>query len=151
MQRCTRNERTIDAAPEDVWALLADAERYDEFVVGAKRIRHADGDWPAEGASLHHTLGAGPFVVHDSTTVTDVDPGRCLRLLARMSVAGASFVRFVLEPTGERSTRLVIEEGPVRGPVLWSWNPVVAALQRKRNEELLERAAELIEAHSRSR
>lgn len=150
MRRSTRNERTIDAAAADVWALLADGERYDEFVVGAKRIRHADGDWPSVGASLHHTIGAGPFVLRDSTTVKDVEPGRRLELLARMSIAGAELVRFVVEPLDARSTRLVIEEGPVRGLAAWTWNPLLAALQRKRNATLLERAAELIEGHVRS-
>ena len=67
---------TVDAAPEDVWAVLADADSYGEWVVGSDTIRDADAGFPAKGTRFHHRVGVGPLKTNDHTEVLDADPRR---------------------------------------------------------------------------
>jgi len=80
----TTDSVTIAAAPEAVFAVLLDAHAYGEWVVGSNIIRRVDDSWPAIGSRFHHSIGAGPFNVNDSTEVIDVDPPHRLVLEARM-------------------------------------------------------------------
>ena len=43
------NEAYLDASPEDIWDVLSDPYAYPRWVVGSKRIRGVDPDWPAVG------------------------------------------------------------------------------------------------------
>ena len=61
--------RTIAATPEQVWSVLADGWLYPLFVVGAARMRDVDETWPAVGARLHHSIGAWPLMIDDTTEV----------------------------------------------------------------------------------
>ena len=45
-----RNRVHIHASPEEVFAVLADPERYPDWVVGAAGIRDADESFPAAGS-----------------------------------------------------------------------------------------------------
>ena len=53
--------------PDDVFAVLGDGWLYPTWVVGASRMRAVDPAWPAEGAHLHHSLGAWPVLFDDDT------------------------------------------------------------------------------------
>ena len=71
------------AAPVDrVWAVLSDGFTYPAWVVGASHVRAVDEAWPAPGSRLHHSVGAWPVLLHDSTRVESVEEGRALVLLA---------------------------------------------------------------------
>jgi uncharacterized protein YndB with AHSA1/START domain len=130
----TRTQIHIDSSPESVFAVLADGERYAEWVVGAKAIRRADPDFPGPGAQLHHTVGALSLVVRDTTRVVDADPPRLLELEARANGLRA-IVRFRLlqDPTG--TTVVMDEEGatPLSRALSRGARPLVAA----RNAETL--------------
>ena len=71
------------ASPEQVFAVLTDANAYAEWVVGAKQVRAVDEAWPAPGSAFHHSLGAGPATLNDSTTVAELDAPRRLVLCGR--------------------------------------------------------------------
>src|SRR5206468_4771289 len=78
----SRNRCQIDAPPKRVFAVLADPASYAYWVVGSRKIRDADDDWPAVGSAFHHVVGVWPFEVRDHTVVEAVKPGRLLRLKA---------------------------------------------------------------------
>ena len=41
----------VSAPPEAVFAVLSDPYTYEHWVVGCKRIRGVEGDWPQPGAT----------------------------------------------------------------------------------------------------
>lgn len=139
--------RTVRASADRVWAVLADGWLYPVFVVGASRMRDVDADWPAAGAALHHSVGAWPALIDDSTTVLDCDPPTHLRLRARAWPTGAAEVTFRLEPRGPE-TEVVIEEHAVAGPARLIPPPVQGPLLKWRNSETLRRLAYLAEGHA---
>jgi uncharacterized protein YndB with AHSA1/START domain len=145
-----RNETTIDLPVEAVWAVLADADTYDDFVVGTKRIRGHDANWPDPGSALHHTVGVGPLAIKDRSRVVECEPPRLLRLIAGVRPVGEAEVVFTLEPLGPASTRVVIEEHPVKGPMKTVWNPVLDKLTNGRNAELLRRLSNVVEERART-
>lgn len=140
-----RNEHVIAATPANVFAVLADGHSYEHWVVGCKRIRAVDAGWPHEGASFHHSVGVGPILIRDTTTVVARDGQRSLRLKARAWPAGAAHVVFELMPEGD-GTRVVMVENPVDGPAKKLDNPVQQALIKLRNIETLRRLGKLAEA-----
>lgn len=103
-------------APE-VWKVIADGWLYSGWVVGASRIRAVDAHWPEVDARLHHSVGAWPFVIDDSTRVAAVDPGKSLELIARGWPMGEAKVVITLEDLGSQC-RVTIAEDAVRGPGL---------------------------------
>ncbi|GAA3270467.1 SRPBCC family protein [Paenarthrobacter aurescens] len=100
----------------DVWKVIEDGWLYSGWVVGASRIRAVDGTWPQLGAKLHHSVGSWPFLIDDSTSVTGVETGRKLELLARGWPMGEAKIVITLEDLGGRECRVSIAEDAVRGP-----------------------------------
>ncbi|MCU1517054.1 MAG: polyketide cyclase [Pseudarthrobacter sp.] len=105
----------FNSPADDVWTVIADGWLYSGWVVGASRIRAVDAHWPEKGSRLHHSVGAWPLVINDSTRVTAVDPGRSLELLARGWPLGEARVVITLEGQGS-ACRVSIAEDAVRGP-----------------------------------
>lgn len=140
----SRTERSTTASPDAVWRILADGWLYPLFVVGASRMREVDATWPEVGARLHHSVGAWPVLVDDTTEVLAVRPDESLRLRARAWPGGEAEVTIRLVPEGG-GTRLVIEEDAVRGPGLLVPRPVRHLQLRWRNVETLRRLALLAE------
>jgi len=136
--------RTIDAAPDDVFAILADPWTYPRWVVGARRIREVEGDWPAPGAAFHHVVGVFPLRPRDNTEVIEVDPDRRLVLEARARPTGRAHVTFDLSPAGDGHTRVVMAEVPASGPVRFVPPALLAPLIRARNRETLERLEDVV-------
>jgi uncharacterized protein YndB with AHSA1/START domain len=134
----------IAAAPDRVFAVLADAWTYERWVVGCKQIRDVDGDWPAPGATFHHSVGMGPLTVRDTTTVIESDaPGR-LVLRARARPAGVARVEIDLAEAGG-GTEVVMNERPISGPPALLHNPLQDRLIDRRNAESLRRLKQLAE------
>ena len=138
--------RVVDASPEAVWAVLSDPLVYAEWVVGAKVIRHADPQWPAVGAALHHTVGAGPAEVKDATTVTEVEEGRRLRLRARARPLGVASVELRLRAADRGCTDVEMIESVVEPVLLRLLNPLFDPLISLRNRESLRRLERLARA-----
>lgn len=107
--------QVFNSPAEDVWTVIANGWLYSGWVVGASRIRAVDAHWPETGSRLHHSVGAWPLVIDDSTRVSAVEPGRSLELLARGWPLGEAKVVISLEDLGTQC-RVTIAEDAVRGP-----------------------------------
>lgn len=138
------NERTIDATPDEVWAVLADGWLYPLWVVGATRMREVEQSWPQAGSQIFHSVGAWPLVIDDSTSVVESVPAQHLRLRARAWPAGEATVVLDLEPT-DGKTLVRIQEDVASGPGRLVPPPVRHLQLAWRNTETLRRLALVVE------
>ena len=135
------NERTIDATPEQIWAVLADARSYARWVVGAKDIRTVDDTWPEPGSRLHHTVGFGPLQLKDNTKVLECEAPRLLVMEARGRPVGIARIELRLEPQGS-GTKVTMIEYALRPDPVKLMNPALDPLIHSRNTESLRRLEE---------
>lgn len=136
---------TMKAAPEAVFAVLADPWTYPDWLVGCKEIRAVDDGWPAPGTRFHHRVGiVGPLTLEDHTKVLECEPGRRLLLEARARPAGVASVEFVLGDDDAGGTVLTLHEAPVRGVAARLHNPLLDALVKARNEKSLKGLSEAV-------
>lgn len=130
----------VDAEPGEVFERLLDAERYPEWLVGARRVRR-DARWPAAGGSFAHRVGLGPVEVHDRTSVRHLDrESHVLELRVRARPLFMADVRFEVVPDGAGSV-VRMTEVPV-GPVRLA-AALLAPLVRLRNRRSLAQLAAL--------
>src|SRR4051794_21540262 len=132
----------IDAPPEDVWRVLADAHAYADWVVGTKAVPTADAAWPEVGAALAYEAGAGPATVSDRTVVVECVPRSVLVLRAELRPVGGALVRLTLEPA-DGGTRVVMDEEP-EGIVGAAHNRISDAALAARNDLALRRLKQLV-------
>lgn len=137
------NECIMEATPDEVFAVLSDPHSYDQWVVGAKEVRHADDAWPEPGSRLHHSVGVGPVVLKDSTEVLVRDAPRNLLLRARGGPLGTAHVHFELVAE-RRGTRVRMREWVVKPCFIAALNPVLDPLLRVRNAETLRRLTDVV-------
>jgi hypothetical protein len=131
------------SVPADaVFGVLADGWRYADWVVGAKRIRRVDDGWPAPGTRIHHSIGAGPFELKDTTECLAVDPPAGIVVEARGWPAGKARVEVAVE-AGSGGCEVTIDEVPSGGPAKTLHNRVLDALIHVRNVESLRRLERL--------
>lgn len=138
------NEMTTHAAPDAVFAVLADPRSFARWVVGSRKIRAADADWPAPGTTFDHAVGIGPFTLADSTTVRAADRPHRLELLVRARPFTTAVVTLRLHPVGD-GTRVEMEERPADLRSRVFFNPLTEPLVRLRNRESLRRLKALAE------
>lgn len=132
-------QRVVDVPAGAVWDVLADGWLYANWVVGASRIRNVTPDWPQAGSRIHHSVGAWPALIDDSTSVLSMASGRELVLQARAWPAGEAVVRINLEPQGDGQTVISMAEDVVGGPGRIVPQPVRQLLIVPRNREALTR------------
>lgn len=112
----SRNSISMSARPEAVFAVLDDAYAYPRWVVGARRVRRADSNWPAVGSKFHHAIGTAVGELHDSSKVLErVAPERIV-LEVRFRPTGVATVEIDVEPNGADSI-VTLVESPICGPV----------------------------------
>src|SRR6202012_4024923 len=104
-----QNETHVEATPERVFEVLSDARHYGDWVVGSRRIRGADAEFPAVGWRFHHQVGVPPFVLNDHTEVLENRPPTLLVLRAKPRPLGTARVDLRLAPDG-RGTHVVMTE-----------------------------------------
>jgi hypothetical protein len=138
----------VAASPADVWSVLADGWSFATWVVGACRIRSVDPDWPAPGASVHHSFGLWPLVVNDDTLVLAAQQDRELVLRAKGWPVGEATVRITLTPDGA-GTVLTLQEDATAGPGRLLPRPVRQLGLLPRNRESLRRLGFLAEGRRR--
>jgi len=140
-----RNRVHIDAAPEEVFAVLADPYRYPEWVLGASGVRDHDEGFPAVGSRFHHEVGSWPLGVSDHTKVVEVDPPHRIVLKAKARPLGTAMIAIDLEESAG-GTELSLEEQPGdRLTSLVAGNPLIDTALRVRNAEGLARLKRLVE------
>ena len=144
----SRNEIVIQAPPGEVWDVLMDPWLYTQWVVGNKRIRGVDPDWPAIGSRFHHTVGVGPLMTRDATRIVALRPGEQLELDAHAWPVGTAKVILTLE-SADGGTRVVMIEEPTRGPARWMETPLLHGLTHGRNVESLRRLKRVVEQRVR--
>lgn len=134
--------RYIPVPPSVVWNTLADPANYGDWVVGSKRIRDADPEFPAPGSRFHHTVGFGPLTIRDHSEVLEAEPPRRLRLRVKARPALTAIVVMELEPA-DGGTRVVMHEEPdgVFAPL--SWFPPLQLATKLRNAHALKRLERL--------
>jgi hypothetical protein len=140
----SKNECLIKADVKDVFEILTDGWMYASWVVGASKIRDVDAPWPEAGGRIHHSIGAWPFLIHDTTSVLEYEPLQRMKLRIRVWPVGHGEVEFRAEeaPSG---CRLVMREKATSGP--WSLVPdrVADLMLYPRNRETLHRLKLLAE------
>lgn len=139
--------RRIAATPEQVWSVLSDGWLYPLFVVGASRMRAVDDTWPAVGSQLHHSVGAWPLLIDDSTEVLEMEEDRRILLLARGWPAGQAHVEIRLERDGQ-STVVTMVEQATAGPGALIPKPIQDVQLHTRNLEALQRLAYVVEGRT---
>jgi uncharacterized protein YndB with AHSA1/START domain len=148
----SENQVEIAAPPDEVFAVVTDPRTYPDWVVGCDRIRGIDAGWPQPGSRFHHTVGAGPAKVDDSTAVVHVDhERRRLTLAASAGSAGAARVTFHVEPAhgaGATASLVTIEEEPTDGPTTHLPSAVTDTALQVRNAETLRRLRKFVERRS---
>jgi hypothetical protein len=139
-----KTSRVVGTSPDNVFAVLADGWSYAGWVVGNSHIRDVDAGWPSVGTRIHHSAGAWPAQIEDTTTVLAVEPGKFLELEAHLWVLGTARVRISMAPMHNGTgTQVTMEEEIVGGPA----RRVPALLQgmmfRPSNTESLARLGDL--------
>jgi hypothetical protein len=137
-------QRWFNCSPEQVFAVLCDGWTYPLWVVGASRMRDVDDSWPAPGTQLHHSIGAWPMLIDDTTEVLEIEPDRRLVLEARGWPVGTARVEITVESDGG-GTLVSIAEDVSDGPARLVPQPVRVAGIDIRNRETLRRLAYLAE------
>ena len=135
-------QRTVQAPPDKVFAVLADGWTYSDWVVGTAHIRDVDPAWPAPGSKVHHKAGPWPFSLKDSSTVVSMTPDRELTLMAGLWPLGEARVRILLEPEGA-GTRVIMKEDFEAGPLLAVRNKINDLILHRRNVESLRRLSDI--------
>ncbi len=144
-----RTTHTIDAPPSRVFDILSDPDSYGEWVVGSKRVRDADPDFPAPGSRFHHTVGFGPITVSDHTVVEELKRPQRIKLRAKARPLGTAHVTPELKRKGRSKTEVTMTEGPADPlSALAFFHPLTLLLVRGRNDESLRRLGELAAARS---
>jgi uncharacterized protein YndB with AHSA1/START domain len=138
------NTRTVRATPEQVWSVLADGWLYPLWVVGASRIRGVDDTWPAQGSSIHHSVGVWPILIDDRTSVLEEVADSRIRLRARGWPLGEAEVEITLRAEGNE-TEIAISEHPIAGPGVIVPETINDVLLKWRNTETLRRLAYVVE------
>lgn len=125
--------------------VLEDPRSLRVLVLGARRIRRFDPDWPDPGSVVHHSVGLFPFLVRDTTIVRACEPPHRLVLEARVQAVGVFTVTFDLTGHGD-GTRLAIGEEVTGGFLsLPPIRPLSEAVVMLRNRVLARRYKRLVD------
>ncbi|MFF3564659.1 SRPBCC family protein [Streptomyces sp. NPDC002574] len=136
--------RLVAGTAEDVWAVLADVDRYGEWVVGPSGSERGDGDWPQVGSSIRYTVELGPMKLKGTTVVRISRPGRQLELEAMSGWLGSARIALELRPWAE-DTLVIVDEHPLRGPGGMLHNSLLDAFLQLRHRSMLNRLARMVE------
>ncbi|MEU6328505.1 SRPBCC family protein [Streptomyces sp. NPDC047049] len=132
--------RLIRKPPEDVWAVLSDASRFSDWVVGPSATTEKRGDWPQCGSTLEYTLRVGPWSLSGETIVRRHEAPRLLELEVDSGWLGTARIAIEVRAWGE-NTLVIFDEHPLRGPGGLLHNSAVDAVLQLRNRSMLDRLA----------
>lgn len=100
-----RTEIDIAAAPEDVWAVIMDPQRYGDWVTIHRRLEHIDDGALRPGFAVEQTLAlrGAPFKV--SWELAEVDPPHSARWEGRGPGGSRATTSYLLVPGPGPGTR----------------------------------------------
>ncbi|MFI9809110.1 SRPBCC family protein [Streptomyces sp. NPDC052301] len=136
--------RLIKADPATVWDVLADGNRYAEWVVGTGVSRPKRGRWPEEDASIAYEIRFGPFRVGNETVVRECRQGAGLELEILAGFLGTARFSIELRAWG-RDCLVIVDEHPLQGAGAALHNLGVEALIQVRHRSMLARLARCCE------
>ncbi|MFD4576130.1 SRPBCC family protein [Streptomyces sp. NPDC058417] len=139
--------RLIRTSPETVWAVLADGNRYADWVVGTAESYPVSGRWPEVGATIGYEIRLGPVRLTNQTVVRRCVRGETLELEARAGALGTARIALDLRTWGEHCL-VVVDEHPLRGAGGTLHNVGVEALIQLRHRAMLARLARVCEARA---
>ncbi len=144
----SRNSIFVSSSSEAVFAVLEDAYAYPRWVVGARRVRRVDPDWPAVGSKFHHAIGTAAGELHDSSKVLALVPPTRIVLEVRFRPTGIAEVEIDVRREGDGSV-VTLAETPTRGPVSHLPRFLTDSLMFVRNALALQRLRHEIENRDR--
>ena len=124
-----RNTIYVDAPIESVYATLLDPYCYPEWVIGTKKVRSVDLEWPEPGSSFHHKVrvaGRDRSEMLEKRTNERV----VLKVFARPLLVAVVAMDMVAEGSG---TRFSITEEPAAGTAMRRLRYLIDPLVHVRN------------------
>ena len=134
----------VSAPRERVFAVLGNAHRYADWVVGARAIRDADESFPARGSRFGARVAVGPVNDDAVTTVLECDEPRRLVLRTRTRRLGAAQIALELEERGAE-TVVTLREHAVGNQLVRLAQSLGDPLLAARNRRSLQKLKELVE------
>ncbi|CAL9340265.1 hypothetical protein SUDANB58_00253 [Streptomyces sp. enrichment culture] len=139
--------RLIKASPETVWSVIADGNRYAQWVVGTSESRPRRGQWPRLGAAITYEVSLGPVRLSNETVVRRCVEGSVLELEAKAGPLGTARIAIELRSWGEHCL-VIVDEHPLRGAGGTLHNAALEPLIQLRHRAMLARLARLCEAEA---
>jgi uncharacterized protein YndB with AHSA1/START domain len=135
----SRNRIELPATRDQVFDLLLDPYNFPKWVVGAKRIRGVDDDWPRPGSAFYHASGAGGDVTFkDKTELITLNRPQSLVLQAYLRPLGIVRIRLYLDHgSTPETTRLTMVEAPAPGTKLRPFTKLLNPALKLRNRKSL--------------
>jgi uncharacterized protein YndB with AHSA1/START domain len=141
----SQNHISLPVDPDIVFDVLDDPYAYPRWVIGTRRIRGVDPNWPAVGSRFHHAVGTAAGEIHDSSLVLARDRPHRLVLEVRFRPTGVARVEITVEPVAGGS-RVTLVETPTEGLFArmprWLSDPALSlrnALSLRRFQHVVER------------
>ncbi|MEV7687467.1 SRPBCC family protein [Streptomyces bungoensis] len=142
--------RLIKADPASVWEVLADGNRYAEWVVGTGSSWPKQGQWPQVGSSIAYEIRLGPLRLGNETVVRRCREGSWLELEILAGFLGTARFYIELREWGE-DCLVIVDEHPLIGAGAVLHNVGVEALIQVRHRAMLARLARCCEDGARRR
>ena len=136
----------VSASREDVFAVLADARRYADWVVGTRSVHSVDESFPARGSRFGARISVGPLGDDAVTTVLECDEPRRLVLRTRTRRLGAARIELELEEGGADVTLVTLREHAVGNRLVRLAQSLGEPLLSARNRRSLRLLQELVES-----
>ncbi|MFE7931863.1 SRPBCC family protein [Streptomyces sp. NPDC057456] len=140
--------RLVKASPQTVWDVLADGDRYSEWVVGTSSTQEMTGEWPRVDAEIAYEIRVGPLRLTNETVVRRCRKPDVLELEARAGVLGTARIAFELRPWG-RYCLVILDEHPLQGVGGLLHNAGVEVVTQLRHRAMLGRLAKVCESDAR--
>ncbi|WP_405588206.1 SRPBCC family protein [Streptomyces sp. NBC_01190] len=135
----------VERSPEQVWTVLADRDRYSDWVVGVAASEPGRGSWPELGSDLTYRVVLGRWSVRGRTVVRRREPPHILEMEADSGPLGTARIAIEVRPWGERDSIVTLDEHPLRGTVGSLHNAVLDAFMQARHRTMLNRLADVVE------
>lgn len=136
----------VSAPREGVFAVLGDARRYADWVVGTSSVHPADESFPARGSRFGARISVGPVSDDAVTTVLECDEPRRLVLRTRTRRLGAVQIELELGERGEDVTLVTLREHALGNRLVRLTLALGDPLLSARNRRSLRRLQELVES-----